>query len=225
MNNFSDEQILESWSANVEAWVTAIRKEQIESRLLVTNKAIIDAIIRRKPASVLDAGCGEGWLVRELESRGIKTLGVDAVPALITAAKKEAVGRYKVLAYEEITQKQLKESFDVIVCNFSLLGNKSVTDLFEQVPSLLNIGGAFIVQTIHPVAAVGDGKYIDGWRRGSWAGFSDAFHKPAPWYFRTIESWKLLYLNNGMNLLEIVEPIHPQTHVAASIIFIGIKNA
>src|SRR5690606_31737170 len=87
--------------------------------------------------------------------------------------------------------------------------------------SLLKPGGVFIVQTLHPLIACGDLPYVDGWREGSWTGFSTDFIDPAPWYFRAIESWQRLFMNNGLRLLEVREPIHPKTNNPASIIFVG----
>ena len=66
--------------------------------------------------------------------------------------------------------------------------------------------------------------YEDGWRHGSWAGFSDDFSDPAPWYFRTVESWKKLLVEAGFRLLEMREPIHPGTGKPASVIFIAEKQ-
>ncbi|MCK4704489.1 MAG: class I SAM-dependent methyltransferase, partial [Gammaproteobacteria bacterium] len=119
MKNLSDQQIIDSWKKNVKPWVAAVREGEIESRLLVTNQAIIDAVLERKPATVLDVGCGEGWLVRELSKAGINALGVDVVPELIEVAEKEDGGRFRVLSFEALSVDNLKEKFDVIVCNFS----------------------------------------------------------------------------------------------------------
>jgi 2-polyprenyl-3-methyl-5-hydroxy-6-metoxy-1,4-benzoquinol methylase len=221
MNKSSDQKIVDSWEKNVKPWVTAVREGEIESRLLVTNKAIIDAVLERAPETVLDVGCGEGWLVRELAKAGVNSLGVDVVPELIEYAKKEGGGRFRSLSFEELSPDILKEKFDVIVCNFSLLGDESVIHLFQQAPSLLNEGGSIIVQTIHPVAGCEEGKYEDGWREGSWAGFSDKFCDPAPWYFRTLETWKALFVENGFRLSEILQPLNPKTKMPASVVFIG----
>ena len=83
---FSDAKIVESWRTNAPAWTVAVREEQIESRRLVTDQAIIDAVLSRSPHSVLDIGCGEGWLAREFASRNIDVVGIDVVPELIEAA-------------------------------------------------------------------------------------------------------------------------------------------
>jgi len=222
MKKFSDQQIIESWKKNAQPWVSAVREGEIESRLLVTNKVIIDAILAGAPKTVLDVGCGEGWLVRELGKAGINSLGVDVIPELIAFAEKEGGGRFRQLSFEQLSPDVLKEKFDVIACNFSLLGDESVSHLFQQAPFLLHKAGSFIVQTIHPVAACGEEKYEDGWREGSWTGFSSKFRDPAPWYFRTLETWKSLFLQNGFRLSKILEPINPKTKIPASIVFIGV---
>jgi 2-polyprenyl-3-methyl-5-hydroxy-6-metoxy-1,4-benzoquinol methylase len=221
MTKFNDLQIIDSWKKNVRPWVTAIREGQIASRVAVTNEAIVTVVLQRQPKTVLDIGCGEGWLVRELARLGINALGVDVVPEFIDIAKQAGSGRFQTLAYEEVNADTLNETFDVVVCNFSLLGKESVECLFQRVPSLLNVGGAFIVQTLHPVAACGEQPYRDGWREGSWTGFSDQFCDPAPWYFRTLETWLALYAANGFKQTIFLEPLNPNTTQRASVIFVG----
>lgn len=221
MDPYSDAKIVESWRTNAPAWTVAIREEQIESRKLVTDQAIIDAILSRSPRSVLDMGCGEGWLVRELAAQNIDVIGIDVVPGFIEEAQRAGSGDVRVMSYEEIAAGKLDVSVDVVVSNFALLGKKSVEGVFRAAPSLLNSHGAFLVQTLHPVMACGELPYRNGWREGSWTGFSPAFSDPAPWYFRTLESWIKLFEDNGLRLAEIREPLHPKTRKPASVIFIG----
>jgi 2-polyprenyl-3-methyl-5-hydroxy-6-metoxy-1,4-benzoquinol methylase len=221
MTMFSDKEIVDSWLKNAEPWVTAIRNNEIESRNLITNKALTDTIILKTPKTVLDIGCGEGWLARELNKNGISTLGIDIVPELIEAANNEGGGIFKLVSYDDLVHGAIKDKFDMIVCNFSLLGNESVTNLFQYLPQILNDEGCIIIQTIHPVIECGEFKYEDGWRKGSWAGFNDKFTNPPPWYFRTLDTWKKLFVLNGFNLNETIEPINPKTQEPASVIFIG----
>ncbi len=47
------------------------------------------------------------------------------------------------------------------------------------------------------------------------------FTDPAPWYFRTVESWIKLLRDSGFDILESREPIHPGTGKPVSIIFVS----
>jgi SAM-dependent methyltransferase len=215
-----DERIVASWGKNSAPWTAAVRGGEIASRTLVTNRAIVDAVRSRSPRSGIDIGCGEGWLVRALI--GVEMIGVDVVPSLIDTARQAGGGDFRVLSYEQIAGGALQASVDVAVCNFSLIGKESVDALFRAAPCLLNPAGALIVQTLHPVAACGEAAYQDGWRESSWAGFNADFTDPPPWYFRTQGTWVRLFTDNGFRLVELREPIHPQTGKPASVILIGV---
>jgi 2-polyprenyl-3-methyl-5-hydroxy-6-metoxy-1,4-benzoquinol methylase len=219
MDKFSDAKIVDSWYKNAVPWTIAVRERQIESRKLVTDRQVIETILSHAPTSVLDLGCGEGWLIRELSARGIQAIGVDAIPTLIESAKRAGSEDFRSLSYEQIAAGELDVSVDAIACNFSLFGKESVEQLFKVIPSLLNPDGVFIVQTLHPMMACGDLPYKDGWREGSWNGFHSDFTDPAPWYFRTLANWTTLFIESGLNLIKIDEPIHPITQQPASILF------
>ncbi len=77
------------------------------------------------------------------------------------------------------------------------------------------------MQTLHPLVVNGELAYVDGWRDGSWAGFSGDFVDPLPWYFRTVDTWLALFSACGFGLRETLEPINPKTGKPASIIFVA----
>ncbi len=54
MTSNPEQHILDSWHSNAAAWTNAIDQQSIESRRLITNKAIVDAIAEQKPSNVLD---------------------------------------------------------------------------------------------------------------------------------------------------------------------------
>ena len=216
-----EKRIVDSWQRNTGPWTVAVREGRIDSRRLVTDRAIVDAVMRRVPRSVLDLGCGEGWLARQLSARGIAVVGADAMPELITAARTAGGGDFRVMSYADVAAGRLGLSFDMVVSNFALLGKQSVDDLIHSTPGLLREQGLLMVQTLHPLAACGDLPYQDGWREGSWAGFDASFTNPAPWYFRTLESWTGLLTESGFQLLELREPVHPHTGTPASVILVA----
>jgi 2-polyprenyl-3-methyl-5-hydroxy-6-metoxy-1,4-benzoquinol methylase len=214
-------QILRSWHINASPWSRAIRSASIVSRELVTNGAILEAVTSVRPSRVLDVGCGEGWLTRALASLGMRVLGIDAVPALVEDAQKSGGGDFQVLDYAAIARREWRAGpFDAAVCNFSLLGAESVESLVAGLAGYLANPGYLIIQTLHPVAACGDAAYQDGWRAGTWRGFSSDFVDPAPWYFRTVETWQSLLEHCGFDLVETREPKAAQATVPASIIWI-----
>lgn len=230
-----ERRILDSWQSNALPWSTAVRENRIDSRVKVTNRAIVDTMLEECRAanlnSVLDLGCGEGWLVRELNRNDLSTVGIDGVNALIEQARAldpENQKRYNVLSYNDLTKGKFTETVDAVVANFSLLGDESVQQLFTAMKTVLNPGGIFVVQTVHPVLACGDHPYQDGWREESWNGFGFGDFKPAPWFFRTLQSWTDLFVENAFTLIKIKEPLHPETlypekKTPASIIFVAKK--
>lgn len=220
MADFNDAKILDSWAKNTAPWIRAVQEKQIESRRLVTDQAIVDVICGFEADSVLDIGCGEGWLARELSAQGMSVTGIDVIPGFIENARTSCKGTFHLLAYEALSVRQLGETFDLAVCNFSLLGDEPVSRLFSVLPELINPGGWFVMQTLHP-GLMADSQYYDGWREGSWDGFSDQFCDPAPWYFRTLETWFSLFDTNGLSVRLIKEPRHPATGAATSLIIAG----
>jgi 2-polyprenyl-3-methyl-5-hydroxy-6-metoxy-1,4-benzoquinol methylase len=221
MEPFSDEKIVQSWMNNASPWTKAVRDKEIESRKLATDKAILDAVMARSPRTALDIGCGEGWLARELASRGIQVTGVDVVPELIDKAREAGGGDFRVASYEDIAAGKLSIKVDAAIANFSLIGKEVVESLIAAIPQLLASGGALLIQTPHPLMASADQPYREGWREGSWAGFNTDFIDPAPWYFRTLESWVRTIRSNGLELVNLIEPLHPGTGKPASLILVA----
>jgi 2-polyprenyl-3-methyl-5-hydroxy-6-metoxy-1,4-benzoquinol methylase len=178
-----------SWIANAKLWTDAVRSGGIASRTLATDAAVVNAVLARRPACVLDLGCGEGWLARQLGAQGISVVGADVSTQLVDAARTLGSGKFHVLDYQSIcaNPQQLGTAFNTIVANFSLLDD-SLTQLLSAVTQIIAADGALILQTLHP-AAVGP-PYRDGWRIERFRAFGEgADWVPMPWYFRTIGSW------------------------------------
>jgi 2-polyprenyl-3-methyl-5-hydroxy-6-metoxy-1,4-benzoquinol methylase len=218
-------QILNTWNLNAGAWINTIANNGIESRTLVTNNAMVDSIISLNPARILDLGCGEGWLIRALQEKlpNVDFTGLDAVPALIDAAKSLSPGAtFLIHSYQSIIQEQYcpATTFDLIAINFALFGEEIVPDLLMAIRHFISSGGHLVIQTLHPHIAHEEGPYADGWRQGNWKGFSEDFTTPAPWFFRTFESWISLFIKNGYPIKKILEPIHPVSLQPVSVIFV-----
>ena len=146
---------------------------------------------------------------------------MDAIEALIAKARQSGGGEFYTARYEDLSQCLGKQKFDVAVCNFSLLGKESVEALLNAMPEILNDGGHFVIQTLHPLVSCGDAPYQDGWREGSWKGFSCDFCDAPPWYFRTLESWIALLTRSNLALYQLLEPVFSDSQKPASVIMVS----
>lgn len=216
------EQLSLSWQANADAWAAAVREQRIESRRLVTDAAIVQAVLALAPARVLDLGCGEGWLCRGLAEHGIAAVGVDASAPLIAAARQAGSqrGQYRVCGYAELQEQAAQLGrFDVLVCNFALF-EECLRETLTVLHELLATDGRLLIQTLHPWRACHDASYRDGWRVETFAGFGEGFAEPMPWFFRTLESWLGLFNETGWRLQWLQEPLHPESEQPVSLLLL-----
>lgn len=222
MQHDHQEQLTLSWQANAEAWTAAVREQRIESRRLVTDAAIVRAILALEPKRVLDLGCGEGWLCRGLAEQGISAVGVDASAPLIAAAQQAGSGlsHYRVCGYAELeVQASQLGQFDLLVCNFALLEEKLESTL-TTLHRLLKKDGHLLIQTLHPWRAGNEARYQDGWQVETFSTLAEGFSEPMPWFFRTLESWLKLLQQTGWRLQWLQEPLHPQSEQPVSLLLL-----
>jgi 2-polyprenyl-3-methyl-5-hydroxy-6-metoxy-1,4-benzoquinol methylase len=205
--------IAASWEANADAWTSVVREGRIPSRRAGTDAAVLDAVRRRPRGRLLDVGCGEGWLARALSAEGWTVTGTDGSAALVARAHELGGGEFAVVSYDDLVAREepARGPFDVAVLNFALLDER-IAPLLSAVARRLAVGGAIVVQTVHPWVAAGDGPYLDGWREETFSAFGDGrFPSPMPWYFRTLASWWRELHGAGLALERIDEPTDPST--------------
>lgn len=217
----TEARLKQSWDENAESWITSVRGGHIPSRQLGTDGAIVEIVRALSPRSVLDMGCGEGWLVRALAAQGIEGTGMDGSAALIEAARHENIGVFRHLSYEALVADpvQVGGPFDAIVCNFALLG-EVLAPLLTALRVLTLPGGHLVVQTAHPLSG-GDAAYAAGWREESFSAFGVAYPSPMPWFFRPFGNWVSLLTETGWTLTHAHEPLHPHTQRPLSLLLVA----
>jgi hypothetical protein len=202
-------QIIRSWNSNAKPWAKAIQAASIHSRKLVTDQAIVDAVLSVRPAAfstwaAARAGWREPWA-----PAGIEVTGIDAVPELIAEAAHGGGGQFQVGDYGAIAQRQLQcGPFDAAVCNFSLLGEESVESLLGAIARLY-----LYRPSDHSNAASRCGvrraslpgrlarRELVGLRRGIQRSRALVFPHPG--------SWVAMLRRSGFELIECREPTAP----------------
>jgi 2-polyprenyl-3-methyl-5-hydroxy-6-metoxy-1,4-benzoquinol methylase len=207
-------RLRDSWESNATAWTAAVREQRIPSRRAGTDAAIVAACAAVPGRRVLDVGCGEGWLARAIASESRHVLGIDGSAGLIEQASALPVPgvRFATVSYEMLIADAQAAAgpWDLIVCNFALLGDP-LSPLLGALAQRVAPDGRLLIQTVHPWTAMGDGPYECGWREEQFHGFGVAFPAAMPWYFRTMASWYRELEVAGLMLHEMEEPLHPET--------------
>lgn len=203
------DEIITSWELNAQEWIKTISEEAISSRQF-TNKAMLDAISVIEANSIVDIGCGEGWLTTILANSGKRVVGIDAIEALLQHARTKSDATFHKMTFEDIVSGTLIPDgpFDLAVFNFCLYQKKGLVDLLVQVTNNLVTTGTILIQTLHPNFLMEQGlPYQSQWIQDSWKGLKGNFTNGHPWFARTFEDWSSelqLIPDTKIALIEVV---------------------
>jgi ubiquinone/menaquinone biosynthesis C-methylase UbiE len=143
-----------SYDKNAEFWVEIIRDKRDRYRTDLTNPAMIEAIGSVDDLRVLDAGCGEGYLARELAARGAASvLGVDSSAKLIAAANELVFPERTSLAFRvgDVADLQLGDNaVDLVVCNHVLNDLQEPVTPIRECSRVLAPAGRIAILMLHP---------------------------------------------------------------------------
>ncbi len=220
------DEIRRSWDVNAAAWVSAVREDAISSRAAGTNAAIVEAVGPTRPCRVLDVGCGEGWLARELARSGCQVIGFDGSVELIGRAKEQHDARFLQINYAQLIcdPALIDGAFDRIVCNYSLF-EENITALLGVLLSMLAPQGRILIQTLHPSRALATSEgYMSGWRTETFETMGDGFRSSMPYYFRTFARWCSELHDAGLILSRCSEPVSSESGMPLSLILIAEKG-
>ena len=141
----------ETWDANAEFWLRIIREHRDRYRTELTDPAVLEAIGDVAGMDVLDAGCGEGYMARELAGRGAHHVnGVDTSGELVKAAETAMVPG---TSFGEASAGDLPfpaESFDLVLANHLLNDLPDIAGPLGEFARVLRPGGRFVALMLHP---------------------------------------------------------------------------
>jgi 2-polyprenyl-3-methyl-5-hydroxy-6-metoxy-1,4-benzoquinol methylase len=165
----------ERWEANADYWVKIIRERRDRYRTELTDQAVLDAIGPCADLRILDAGCGEGYLSRELASRGARVHGVDLTQGLIDAALAHPPASQGSVEFTRASVESLPvqdDEFDLVVCNHLFSHLQDPSEAIGEFARVLKRGGRLVALTLHPCF------YIENAEQGAMTSV------PAEVYFR-----------------------------------------
>lgn len=142
-----------SYAENAHFWVTIIRDRLDRYRSELTDRAVLAAIGPATGVTILDAGCGEGYLSRSLAQDGADTIGIDACADLIKSAQEVATESGLAIDYHVGTVDNLPirdGQCDVVVCNHLINDLKEISAPFREFARVTREGGRIVILMLHP---------------------------------------------------------------------------
>jgi 2-polyprenyl-3-methyl-5-hydroxy-6-metoxy-1,4-benzoquinol methylase len=225
--DFSETQ--ESWEQNSEEWIARVCIDMAgdSNRRFIIDPALWSLLDDVQGLSVLDAGCGNGYLTRVLATKGANAVGVDYSKAFVEYCTKiEAEMNLGCKFYEaSITEMNDLESksFDVVVSNIVMVDVLDYKTAFKEIARVLKDDGRFIWSNVHPVfgrtagaidirlprdSQRNESRYLKMIDRYYDSGGTLLTWMPKPtWQFhRTLEEYSKALKDAGFVISEILEP-------------------
>lgn len=141
------------WETNASYWVQIIRQHRDKYRNELTDPAMLQAIGNPEGMTILDAGCGEGYLSRILAGKGAVVSGVDSSVGLIEAARTQNLADMLPITFDINSVDDLPYSndvFDLVVCNHVINDLYDPSKPISEFARILRPDGRLIILMLHP---------------------------------------------------------------------------
>lgn len=158
MNPFNDQEMAAYWTAMIRDEINPFRK-------YVTDPALFERLDKWPgPLSILELGCGEGYIVRRLAQRGHEVTGFDlSLPLLKAAAAAERHGS-RFVNGDALHLPFCDGAFDAAVSNFLIVELSDPAAAIAETARVLKRGGRFLFEIVHPFAFTDNAGQTSGQR-------------------------------------------------------------
>jgi SAM-dependent methyltransferase len=142
-------QLRDAWERNAADWLLWVRTPGHDSYWKFHRAAFFELLPPPRRLT-LDIGCGEGRVTRDLQAAGHRTIGVDASPTLIEAAREaDPAGEYIVADAASIPFPE--GHADLAVAFMSLQDMDDMAGAVREAARVLEAGGRLALAVVHPI--------------------------------------------------------------------------
>ena len=153
MSKTTAEKLPSRWDTNASFWVQIIREHRDKYRNELTDPAMLQAIGQPEGLTVLDAGCGEGYLSRILAKNGAIVTGLDFSAKQIEAARTYSLTDTLPISFDVASVDEMPyadDTFDLVVCNHVLNDLHDPSKAISEFARVLRSGGRLVILMLHP---------------------------------------------------------------------------
>lgn len=146
----------EKWLINASYW---LQKNYIHFGLKEFLAQKLDEIVKSKyqqeeELSILDVGCGSGWVVDVLPSEKLSYLGIDFIPQFISSLKQRHKDspniNFKTVDIEEDLSMNGLPASQIVVCCLTLIETAYLGEVFSNLKKLTTDNGTLLIIGLNP---------------------------------------------------------------------------
>lgn len=143
----------DAWESEARNWLAWARTPGHDSYWKFHRDAFL-AGLPKPPLRVVDVGCGEGRLTRDLKALGYEVIGIDASPTLLTAARDaDPDGEYHLADAAAVPLPSA--SAELVVAFMSPQDIDDLDGAVSEMARLLVLGGRLRMAIVHPMNSAG----------------------------------------------------------------------
>lgn len=211
---------ISKWRQSSNAWITLQGETGDFARSQVLDPALANILPTLKEKTVLDVGCGEGRLCRQLSEQGAITTGIDPAPEFIAHAQsKHPSGTYLEAVAESLPFPD--NSFDLVISYLTLIDIPDDRAAANEMVRVLKPGGQIFIVTISNMGSCTPGWVKDENGKHLYRTidrYMEHFSMELAWggleiinYHRPLSHTLNLFLSQGMVLTHFLEPLPPES--------------
>ncbi len=213
------EETRDFWNRVADDWNTQVGDDGDSNRILNSDPVLWQFVGDVSGRTILDVGCGTGYLARKLHSRGAHVIGIDFSEEMIRLARaKDSQIDFHVDSCSELRTIN-DSSVDVVVANYVLMDTPDLVGTMRAFQRVLQPGGIVVVVFSHPcfpqgraTAGNSDGGIAYQWSfpyfepqkcvDPPWGHFSSEFI----WFHRPLSDYWKAFVQAGFEVIDFEEP-------------------
>ena len=213
------QDLKENWNNKAADWDIQVGDEGDSNRILNSDPVLWQFAGDVSGLTVLDAGCGTGYLTRKLHKHGANAIGIDFSKKMIEIAQ----GKASTIDFriDDCSKLETIEdgSVDMIIANYVLMDTPDLEGTMQAFSRVLKTGGVAIVIFSHPCFPQGQATASndkDGisyhWQHSY---FEQRKHSEPPrahfkskfiYFHRPLSDYWKAFKTSGFNLVDFEEP-------------------
>lgn len=211
------------WDSVAEDWDIQVGESGDENRVRNSDPLLWQYLGDVSGKCILDAGCGTGYLSRQLAKKGARVTGIDISSEMIRIAEKKSAEANLDIVYHvrSLTDPEfsISEKFDCIVSNYVLMDTPDIDNVMQLFSSVIKPAGTVVLVFSHPCFPQGkavrsqensmvnypwDFSYFNHRKivDPPWNHFKEAFI----WYHRPLSDYWKSFTNAGFTITDFDEP-------------------